>query len=482
MDMAFRRPPGWHWSFLIAAGVVIAAVTADPFFSSILSIRTWERIGLQDAPLRLAWFLPLLALAGAAVLHLALKAPDLRSGLLVLTIVAMQCNGIKLLPGLDLITMLPFLVGLYVLAEAMRRPDERILFGGVMFFALFFLLLDLPYLATLHVYGPPRFIINFISALKAFLLAFVMVNLIRDRGQFNLAVRSLIIVAVISATIGVLQIYIHHRTGMILTLVAEDYRTKPTFFGVSMRATGLTTWPSWLADFLLMAFPFLLYRFVDASGLRARLAMLAGMAMLLTAIFFTFTYAAYAGIVAIVLLFPFFRWPRRIPFFLTTILVLGALAYLVGGLEWAYDQFDRKILGSTGMIERKVYLQAAIDQLVRDPWLGSGFYADEEFSANFYRKRVHNTGVQAWVYLGLPGLLAFLAMMMIVLTQLGLLAGARTGLVRHHLQALILGLVGAIVAMFAEPNFTAPVTWFQLGLCQAAILVYNRPSAEPPSG
>jgi O-antigen ligase len=172
--------------------------------------------------------------------------------------------------------------------------------------------------------------------------------------------------------------------------------------------------------------------------------------------------------------------------FLVTILLAAGLFQIAGGFKWTYEHGVAKIQHTSGMVERRVYLQSTLNEIARDPWMGSGFYAEEEFSENFYRKRVHNTGLQAWANLGLAGLLVFLAMMLTILTQLWLMASASRGEDRQLFQALGLGVVASIVEMFAEPNLTAAVTWFHLGLCQAALIVhctwrYPRPFA-PAAG
>lgn len=465
-----------HWSFILAVLIAVTTVVADPLIGDIIAKPTWQRLRLIDFPLKASLLLPL-AMAGTAVIAaFVAKTRDMRSALLILTIVALQTNGIKILPGLDLITALPFFVLIYLFAEGLRKPSSEIHLGGVMFFAALLLLLDLPYFAATHVYGPPRFVINFFSTLKALLVAFVFINLVRTEQDMRLAIRWIMIVAVVSAGIGVMQMVLNKFTGMTLSLVSEEHETKPTFFGTVMRASGLTTWSSWLADFLVLALPLLLYHVSVAKTSLQRLGYLAAIALLLAATLLTFTYAAYAAVAVILVLFPFFRWPRLIPFFLVSILFFASLFYIVGGFDWLADGPLRKILTSSGMIERKIYLQSTIDQLVRDPWLGSGFYAEEEFSGNFYRKRVHNTGLQAWANLGLPGFLAFLAMMMILFTQIWLLAFSRNGKASMLLKALGLGMIGMIVEMFAEPNLTHPITWYYLGLCQAAVFVWNTPT------
>jgi len=467
-----------HWSFGLTALVVAAVVVFDPWLSEILSRSTWQRFHVLLFPYKAS----VCFAAGVAVvstaLYFSLKARDARGFLIVLMAVAMQTNGIKLLPGLDLATVLPFVVMLYVLAECMLDPSRRIVLGSVTFFGFALLLLDLPYLANLNLYGPVRFIINFISVLKAVLVATALVNLIRHTRDLDLAVRAVMVVATVSALIGITQIALNYFTGLTLTLVTEEHETKPTFLGTVLRASGLTTWTSWLSDFLVLALPFMLFGLLNARRLPVAAVYVFAIAALLGGIFLTFTYAAYAGVAVIFLLFPFVRWPQFSLHFLLALVVAGCLFYAGGGVDWVMERGIYKVTSSSGMVQRHVFIQAALDELTRDPWTGSGFYADEEFSENFFRKRVHNAGLQAWAYLGLPGFLVFITLMLTIFTQLWLLATVRKGRERDWLLALWLGMVAGIVEMFAEPNFSAPVTWFGLGLAFAAIRILNVPAHQ----
>ena len=474
--MASIRPPFWpqqlkqYWGFLFVSLIVVGLVTNDPYISSFVPISVWQKLRMIDFPFKATVAIPFVVLLLTCILHFALQARDSRTVLLVLMIVALQTNGIKF--PLDLISVLPFIVVFFLLAESLMCPSHQIVVPGLIFGAVLLLLLDLPYMANLTIYGPVRFIINFISVLKAMLVAFAFVNLIRTERHLHIAVKAIIAVAVISATIGVGQWMLDYFTGIRINFLDEHAEIKPTFIGTGFRASGLTTWPSWLSDYLALALPFMLFRLCDASTFWRRAAYVIAILILLGGILFTFTYAAYFSAGIVIFLFPFVYCPRKTVHFLVTLLFLGAIAYSLGGIDWLLDHALQKVTLSSGMVERKVYLQAAIDELTRHPWLGSGFYAEEGFSENFFRKRVHNTGIQAWVDLGLPGLLVFVTMTLTVFTQLWLLVFSSRKAFRRIFQALGLGMIAMIVEMFAEPNFSAPVNWFYLGLSQAAILVY----------
>ena len=464
--------PPRHWVavalFLLAAILVIALVSGDEQASTFLPLSFWARLRMTGFPYKTTVVVLLLTIVATCTYSLVRKAPDNYVLLTVVSLIALQTNGITL----GAANFVPFLVAALLLAESLRRPAFQIVMPGVVFFGVLLLLLDIPYLALPYIYGPSRFIINFISTLKAVVVAFIFVNLLRTERHLAIAIRAFLVVAFISALIGIAQIAINRFTGILISFAPESALTKPTFLGTTVRATGLTTWGSWLSDFLVLALPFLLFRLFNARSLRQRSIYLFAILVLVAAIIFTFTYAAYFAVIAIVAIFPFVCWPRRSIHFLVTLLFVAGLFQVAGGFKWAYERGVTGVLQSTGMIERRSYLQSTLNEIARDPWIGSGFYAEEEFSENFYRKRVHNGGLQAWADLGLPGLLVFLTYMMTILTQLWLMASSLRGQDRQLFQALGLGVIASIVEMFAEPNLTAPVFWFHLGLCQAALLVY----------
>lgn len=470
IPQSMTQPRPWvaMLMFLLATVFVIALVSSDQYTSTALPLSFWAQARMTWFPYKMTVLVLLLAIAAACVHYFARKAPDIHVLLIVATLIALQTNGIKL-GALNLITLLPFLVILFLLAESLRNPAFQIALPGVMFFGLLLLLLDIPFLAAPHIYGPPRFIINFISILKAVLVAFTLVNLLRTERHLAIAIRAFMVVAFVSASIGVAQVIVHRFTGATLSFAPEQATWKP---GTPVRATGLTTWPSWVSDFLVLALPFLLFRLFNARSFRWRAAYLFATIVLLAAIYFTATYAAFFAAGVIFVMFPFLYWPRRSVHFLVTLILAAGLFQVAGGFKWAYERGLTRVMQSTGVVERTVYLQSTVNQIARDPWIGAGIYAEEEFSENFYRKRVHNTGLQAWAYLGLPGLLVFLAMMLTMLTQLWLMACASRGQDRQMFQALGLGVIASIVEMFAEPNLTTAITWFHLGLCQGALIVY----------
>lgn len=442
--------------------------------SALVPQSIWQKIWLLEFDYKASLLVPLLVGAATWLVLQAHKAPDARCLMIVLLLIALQTNGIKLGPGLDLISFLPFGIALFLLAEALVCPTSQIQLSGLTFFAALLLLLDLPHLANPLVTSPVVFVANFMSVLRALILAFVLVNLIRDERQLDFTVRAVVVVAIVSALISVAQTAQAYFTGNAWTLVSEEFETKPTFLGTTKRASGLTTWPSWLADFLVMALPFSLFRLVNATTAMARVGHVLVILLLAAGVMGTFTYASYVAFAVILVLFPIYGWPHRSLHVLVTALFFGAILYALGGFDWAWQVFNKQVLQSAGIIERGVYLNAAIEQLTRDPWFGSGFHAEQFFSENFYRKRVHNAGVQVWSNLGLPGFLVFITMLLTLFTQLWLLALARQGKMRQYLQALALGLTGIVVEMFAEPHMSAPLVWYYLALAQATILIANR--------
>ncbi|MGE5093502.1 MAG: O-antigen ligase family protein [Betaproteobacteria bacterium] len=470
---------------LFAIAVIAAAgvVLAEPYVVDLISRRIWRKVHLLDFPAKASLLASIALVAASVAVYYARRATDARTLMVVLMAIAMQTSGVKFYPTpLNLITVLPFVVILFVLAESVMRPSAPIHLTSVTFFALLLLLLDLPYAIDLNVYAPTRFIINFTSGLKAIAVAIAIILVIDDERHLRAALRALVIVGIIAAIIGILQILLDKFAHITFSLVTEKAQTKPTFLGTVLRASGLTTWSQHLADYMLLVLPFMLFSVMTARRAWHRLGWLAAIAAVLAAVVLTFSYAGYFGVAVILVIFAFLWWPQRTPHFVLAVVVVCAVGYVFDGHKWLYAKYEKYVASSTGMVERRVYLHATLDELTRDPWAGSGFYAEEEFSGNYYRKRVHNTPLQAWSNLGLAGLAVFLGMMALVYTQLWIAgACAREERWRHRLQALALGMTGAGVAMLAEPNLTAPHTWYMVGLASAAVRVWTaREAAGTP--
>jgi hypothetical protein len=459
-------------TFMLAAAFAVALAVGDGYLSTLLSPRLWQRLRLEHAPVRATLLLlPLIVLATATVLGL-MRLRDGHARLIVLLTVAMQSNALRL-AGVDLLSVIPFIVLAFIAAESLLRPDTPLHLTALCLAALLLVALDLPHIADTNVYGPGRFVINFISITKSVLVGVCVVLLIRDERDLSLALKAMLVVGLVSAAIGVGQLALNRLTGLTLTLALESGEVKPTFLGTVLRASGLTSWAQHLADFSIITFPFVVYPFLRSRSRREALRWGLASAVVLGAVFFTFTYAAYVAVSVIALFAVLLAWRRYLIHLLLLLALAATVAYMAGGVHWLADRGLPRVTSSSGFVEREVYLQAAAAELLREPWLGLGAYADEELSGNFYRKRVHNTGLQAWVYFGLPGFLLFIGTCLAVWTQVWLLALARNDPVQPVFVCLGLALTGMYVSMWAQPNLALPVTWYLLGLASAAVRVHS---------
>ena len=465
-------------TFILAVAFAVVLAVGDGYLSTLLSPRLWQRLRLEHAPVRATLLvLPLFALATACLLGL-MRLNDGHARLIVLLTVSMQSNGARL-AGVDLQTVIPFVVLAFIAAESLLRPDMPLHLTAVSFAALLLVLLDLPHMANTDLFGPGRFIINLISITKSVLIGVCIVLLLRDERDLSLALKAMLVVGLVSAAIGVGQLALNRLTGATLTLALETGEVKPTFLGTVLRASGLTSWAQHLADFSIITFSFVFYSCLRSRNWRHVLYWGLASAVVVGAVFFTFTYAAYIAVSLIALLAIFLAWPRYLIHLLLLLALVATLGYMAGGWQWVAERGVQRVTSSSGFVERRVYLQSAADELVREPWLGRGAYADEESSGNFYRKRVHNSGLQAWVYFGLPGFVLFIGICLWVWTQVWLLALARDGPVQPMFVSFGLALTGMFTSMLAQPNLTLPVTWYLLGLASAAVRIHS--AAQPGS-
>jgi len=465
-----------YGSFALAMLLAVGLTLSDPYLSALVPPRIWQRLRLQNSPFQALFLVLPLALATSVIAHYLSRAPDTRSALIVLIVIGMQINGLRPV-GVDLLTFMPFIALGYVLAECLARPRVPLHLTGAVFFGMALLLLDVPHLADTNEQSPARFVINLMSMTRSVLIGVALILLIDQRKHLEIAIRAVVLVGALSALVGVMQMVLLKVAGISFSLAPPEADMKPTFLGTVLRASGLTTWAQWLADFQIIAIPFALMALARARTRRRTLVALASLTIMFAAVFFTFTYAAWFGCVVILVAWAFARWPQRSLHFLLFGLLAGTVFYMAGGFNWLRDSGLYKFGNSSGMLDRQAYLHATLDELIRDPWLGRGIYTDEDLSGNFQRKRVHNAGLQAWLYFGLPGLLIFVAMTLWLLTQSTLMAVLTRGRDRQIFQCLAIALGAAILTMFAQPALVAQATWFLVGLASAAIRVVRSDSS-----
>ena len=453
---------------LIAAFVVAMLVVLDPLVSARVPRSVWNAVSLGNSPLRLVLLFIPLAIALWLCVRALYSAENYRRAFLVMLAVASQVGGINVGP-IDMLDIVTLLAVLALFSELALAPATPLLSPALILFGLFFLLMDIPYLAQM---GVATFFIGFIKLFKTILLAFVLVNLIRNEDDIRFFIRVVIIVAVISALIGIAQSAAYFLGGYAFTLMDDvDEAFKPTPLGYVLRASALCPTAQFLSSFLLVSMPLFLWKFMESESGWSRRMLVTGLAVVLTGIVLTWNYGAIMTAGSMLVLAPFIMWPNRIIHLIIGAAFLSVLFYYTGIFEWMYDNS----LGDSGVIkgvsQRQTLLLLGMETLARNPWFGTGLDGFSYYTHYIFHRPVHNAGVQIWVELGFLAFIGFIAMILILLTQTFILAFTGNSMINRLFRMLLLCLIGLIQLMFSEPFMNSQIVWFYLAFVQICILL-----------
>jgi len=472
--------PGRRSIALLALSAVVlgSVIPADPYLSVLVPADVWSAVGLYTFPFKgTVATSAALILLGLVVASIA-RAAEHREVLIVLLLVSLQIAGLAL-GALDALDVIPFLALAILAAEAISNPSRPVVISGLTFFALALVILDLPYLM---IDPPVHFVTALIKFLRTILVVFLVVNLVRSEHLVRVFIRALLVVATISALVAIAQVAIFMTTGSALVLARDmDDILKPTPFGMSLRAHGLTPEPHMLVSFLLMAFPFALYSLMTSGSGWPHVRALLMVTLILIGVVLTWSYGGIVAAGAMIVVFAFFFWPHRIIHFMLGIATVPLFLYYAGLLDDVYRAIASEASMSTGIFQRRILLSLTFDELARNPWMGRGLDTVAHFSGNYWERTVHNAGMQAWAYLGPMGLLVYVAMILTLTTRVVILGFRGEGVWPHRFRVISVGLIGLIISMWAEPYFNSPIAWVQLAFAQAAILVYHSERRTGPA-
>ncbi len=450
---------------LIAAGLVVG----DPYLNMFVPEEIPSAIALYNFPFKATLAASVILLLAGILVASAAHAREYRQVLVVMLITSMQMIALSA-GGVDLLDlMIPLLFGLF-LAQALANPSQTLIFSGVVYATVALVLLDLPYLTT---DSPAHFVTSLVKFLRSVSLAFLIVNLIRTEELIDTAVKALLVVGFISASIGIGQVVLYALTGVPYVIVPDlEKALKPTPIGFLLRAHGLNSEPHALSAFLLTALPFSLHYLATSRSFRQVAIHVIVVNVLLLGIFLTWSYGAMLSAMLLIMLFPFYLWPRKSIHFLVGLVLIATLLYFFDVIDLIIEAMRGEYSVSTGIFQRKGLAKVTIQELARNAWMGRGLDSMDKVSGNYWHWPPHNAYLQAWAYTGPVGFIIFVFAMFGYTTGALLLGFRRQGPREMRLRMFSMALIALVFSMMAEPHFDSPTTWFVLGLTEASILVY----------
>lgn len=456
------------WALL--AVLAAALVVADPYLSALLPSSVWQRTGLRSSPIRI---LPLLAVAAGLLLALlwaARRARDFTTGAIALLLITSQLNGIGLGP-LDLFDMALFGVAAFWIVVHGLNETRAIRLSPLFFMSGMLLLLTLAHIPVTTVRAT---LFGLVSITRVVLISFLLVDLCRKPETLDFALRVLVGVATFSAAFGIVQFALAYLGIVEFTLIDPPKSAfKPTPIGYVMRSSALCSTPQNFSSFLVYALPAALWRLSETRRLRDAavvVTILAGVASSLN-------FGALFGAMLVFAIFPALRWPRLIIHILISTVAVFAALYFLGILDLIYDLSFGDAGIAKGLSQRKTLFELGLEEIKRNPLVGTGLSNFVNVSGNFWHRPVHNIFGQAASELGILAALTLVFVFIYLTIGLAPMLSHRSRHLKIYATAFMMLLASLLMGQ-TEPNLDQSNFWIVLSLAQAAILVAPRTGAR----
>ena len=300
-------------------------------------------------------------------------------------------------------------------------------------------------------------------------MAWVLLHILHRPQDLRFAVKVLVVTSLAAALLGIAQSTLFVLYSVELHVMEELAPRYIVVFGWPLlRASGMMPNPQAYVYPLMISVLLLTYRFAIDGGGRSRWhpSAWAGIVVLLTAIGLSFARGAWMSVLAVALLIPAVAWPRQALRWFGTLLAVafvGLWSGAVTSLTSAFGQFT-----SSSADVRLELLTAGIEVLADHPWRGVGLANFESYSPTFERYPVHSSILQLGTELGVPGLLVFVAILLLPALRALLALRTAVGEAAHLLKGLLLGYFAFLVSIQGDPMAYSEFLFFLVVLVDAA--------------
>lgn len=340
-----------------------------------------------------------------------------------------------------------------------------------------FLLLGLAFFTLASVFNGRGSSLAALHTIFSKLLLFVLlVNVIRTRELLQVSVRLVMVLGALTGVAALAQEALFYFFGYPLTFDdnGSNFWFKETMWGSMLRASAFHYTPQSMVHFLIV--PLTLVLFTSASWLY----LLTAVAIMGTAVVFSFSLGGLFVFCLLILLAPFFRHPHRTMHYASGLVAMALIAYQAGAVKWVQEH--ALSIGEKSGEDRMELLQLGFEAIQAHPWIGIGLNNFNRLST----LAVHNSYIQISSEIGLIGGLIFVLIVGSQLVRLfRLRTQARTDEDQALTNAFLLGGIGIAVHFFMEPFVNSMVSWSYLALMEAVILNYrpaSRIAARPAKG
>jgi O-antigen ligase len=328
---------------------------------------------------------------------------------------------------------------------------------------------------------PSEVFSGFAAFVAKFALMLLLVDLLEDFRMARAAVYLMLAAAAAFALMGIAQVTVFMLFGIDYSLSDIDYRFGQSFFGPSLRASGLSRTANQFAPPLVAAALIALSLAVSTRRMLPRSVLALLFLAALAAVLLSIVRGSWFALALGVALLPFIHRPSLGFHWAGLVMLVSVAAYASGLVTFMADAIVG--LSAAGTAERWELLVAGINVML-ESWNGVGIQNFSRYSPSFERYPVHNLFGQMGSELGLPGLVAIVALVGYVgLHLVQAIRAARDPSHRSLLCAMLGGYVGLLAATQSEPMAFSQFLLIYIGVAEAcartslATSIANRPAA-----
>lgn len=304
------------------------------------------------------------------------------------------------------------------------------------------------------------------SFLPKLLIAIVIAELLDDRNKVSFAVTAMLWSAGLLAVIALAQVGAYVLFQTVYSIAELDYRFVNTPFGPLLRASGFSRTANQFVLPIGVACVISAYLAFALTGRKRRVLFMVLALLTAGAVALSIVRGMWIAMLAGLLLLPFIAKPRLAPLWTGLVLVLSLIAITSGFADWVIESIIS--LAGSSVVERFDLNIAGLRAMLDSPF-GTGISNFGSTSPTFERYPVHNAVIQVGSELGLPGFMAFIALLVWISWRLLRATLAATDVdARARVGALLAGYVVLMIAIQMEPEGYSLFLWIYLGLAEAA--------------
>ncbi len=377
-----------------------------------------------------------------------------------------------------------FIVPLFLFVTALDLfMDERVNVSPV-----FFLMLALLAFAILSlVNGRLPSVVRLLKEMKYFSMFFLIVLNVRDLKHLRFALKAFIVLAVLSAIIGIVQEILFVSVGFeLLGNIPEEQKGiflyQPTDFGILLRVQAFFGVPGVFAAMMAVAGSLVSYLVLSKGpGLFPRRFFLyPALLLLATSAALAFNRPADAALALGALLALYLSRPSYAIHFTAVIVLLPALVSAVFIakpflFEQAVAYVQDEIATGDFMGRLTLNRRALIGAVTKHPFAGVGMGLGAIYTQDWKHWPAHSVAIQAAADIGIPGAIVYLSIFVVAFIRLLPVMGSRNPDYQDLAKALVVGFVPLFFHMMNEPFFLKyPLGWIYVGLMESLTLLATR--------